>query len=144
MMEVKSNLEADARFAGGGMVPVAVLAENWPALSTAMRQYEENTAEAFTVVAYDAIEQGVIRLDERRRLARLAGEMGIREFDGQLLIACAVRKWSMDHRYDESPSRDAPRLSYEYKAWVRGWVKFGIVAATAAVIDSILLWNWLR
>lgn len=113
-------------------------------LGVALRQYEANVAEAFTRVAYEAVEHGLIRLDERRRLSRVAGEMGIREFDAQLLIACAVRQWVMDHRYEVRPSRDAPRLSYEYSAWRQGWIKFAIFTGTAAAIDAILLWGWLR
>ena len=120
-----------------------VLAQRWPTVGAAMRRYEENVAEEYTRVAYEAVEQGLIRLDERRRLARVAEEMGIREFDAQLLIACAVRQWAVDHRYEVRPSREAPKLSYEYKAWSRAWLKFGIVAGAAAAIDGVILWGWL-
>jgi hypothetical protein len=113
-------------------------------LGAAMRQYEANTTETFTKVAYEAVEHGLIRLDERKRLARVAVGMGIREFDAQLLIACAVRQWVLDHRYESRPRPDAPRLSFEYKAWARGWMKFAVMAGTAAAVDAILLYNWLK
>jgi hypothetical protein len=121
-----------------------ILAERWPTLSAAMRQYETNQAESFTQIAYDAVEQGLIRLDERDRLSRVAEGMGIRDFDAQLLIACAIRKWHFDRREDGKPSKHAPRLSYEYKAWVQGWRRFAIVVAVAIAVDAFVLYHWLH
>lgn len=121
-----------------------ILAQRWPALAAALRQHQENVAEAFTQRAYDAVEHGLIRLDERRRLAAEAEGLGIKAFDAQLLIACAVRQWALDHRFDDDPSPEAPRLSREYRAWKRGWLRFAIVASTAVGLDLVILWNWLR
>lgn len=124
--------------------PQPILAERWPTLSAAMRKYEENNAESFTRIAYDAVEDGLIRLDVRTALARTAADMGIREFDAHLLIACAIRQWHLDRRHDATPSRDAPRLSYEYKAWHRGWRRFAIVTTCAVIMDVIVLYHWLH
>ena len=46
--------------------------------------------------------------------ARAAVEMGIRDFDAQLLIACAIRKWNLDRRDLAVPNRDAPKLSFHH------------------------------
>ena len=122
----------------------AVLQERWPTLATAMGRYEQNVAEAFSQEAYAAVEGGLIRLDARKRLATRAGKVGIRPFDAQLLIACAIRQWALDHRYDPMPTRQAPRLSYEYSAWRNGWMRFAIVAGMAVCLDGIIIWGWLR
>ena len=94
-------------------------------------------------MAYDAVEAGLIRHDDRQRLAAEAEDLGIRAFDAQLLIACAVRQWALDRRYDPTPSPDAPALSYEYRAWRRIWARIALVIGTAAVLDGVLLWKWL-
>jgi len=134
----KKNPSAEGERAG------AILAENWPTLATAMGRYEQNRAEAFTRQAYDCVFSGLIRLEDRQRLSAVASDMGIRPFDAQLLIACAVRQWSLDHIFDTTPDRQAPKLSAEYRNWSRVWLRFGIVAGLAITLDWILLWNWLR
>ena len=120
-----------------------ILAERWPSLGTALSRYEQGTAEHFSRMAYDAVEAGLIRHDDRQRLAAEAESLGIRPFDAQLLIACAVRQWALDRHYDPSPTLQAPRLSYEYRAWRRVWTRIALVLGTAAVLDSIILWKWL-
>lgn len=125
-------------------IPAAgLLAERWPALAGAMSRYQHATAEAFTRAAYEAVEGGLIRHDRRRRLAELAEEYGIRAFDAQLLIACAVRQWAHDRRYDPKPSAAAPVLSFEYKAWRRAWARAAFFFAVAAMMDVVIIWKWL-
>jgi hypothetical protein len=89
------------------------------------------------------VEGGLIRLEERQRLAREADQLGIKPFDAQLLIACALRKWVLDRRYDPTPSRRAPVLSFEYQSYQKVWLRVGLVLATAAVLDGIILVKWL-
>jgi hypothetical protein len=123
--------------------PAQVIAEQWPTIAQAMGRYEQNRAEAFSRMAYEMVEAGLIRLDDRQRLARAAEEMGIRDFDAQLLIACAVRRWALDRRYDARPSISAPKLSFEYRSWHRMWVRTVLMLGTAIAIDGIILWKWL-
>jgi len=106
-------------------------------------RYERNVAEDFSAKAYDAIELGIIRLEERQRLAKEAEEMGIRAFDAQLLIACALRQWALDHRYDALPSKEAPALSFEYRAWRMSWTRLWALAAMTVVVEGIIVWRWL-
>jgi len=120
-----------------------VIAQHWPSISRAMSRYQENAAETFSRIAYDSVEAGLIRLDQRQKLAAVAEAMGIREFDAQLLIACAIRRWAMDRRYSAAPSRGAPALSFEYHSWRRAWMRVGMILTTATIIDSIILWKWL-
>jgi hypothetical protein len=108
-----------------------------------MSRYHQSTAEEFTRLAYEAVEGGLIRHADRQRLAARAAEMGIRDFDAQLLIACAVRQWALDRRYDPRPSLAAPRLSFEYKSWGRAWVRVAILLGVAAAVDAVILWKWL-
>jgi hypothetical protein len=123
-------------------VPV-ILGERWPSLGRALSHYQQATAERFSRTAYDTVEAGLIRQNERQRLAAEADNLGIRPFDAQLLIACAVRQWALDHRYDPTPSPEAPALSFEYKSWRRVWTRIGLVVGTAAALDIIILWKWL-
>ena len=129
---------------GGGGGGEAILAKNWPTLASAMGRYEKNRAEAFTRQAYDCVFSGLIRLEDRQRLAAAAEDIGIRPFDAQLLIACAIRQWSLDHIFDNTPDLQAPKLSAEYRNWKRVWMRFGIVVALVITLDTILLWNWLH
>lgn len=119
------------------------LGKQWPMLGAAMAQYERTVAEHFMEMAYDRVTAGLIRLDDRRTLAAEAESLGIQPFDAQLLIACAIRKWAIDRRYDASPNPSAPRLSWEYKAWGRAWIRFALVTGTALALDAILLYFWL-
>lgn len=120
-----------------------ILSERWPSLGRALGRYQRETAERFSQQAYDAITAGLIRLDDRQRLAAEAGRLGIRPFDAQLLIACAIREWAMDHHYDPSPSPDAPKLSFEYKSWSRVWMRIAIVIGMAVGLDAVVIWKWL-
>ncbi len=120
-----------------------ILADSWPTLARALGRYEQNTAERFTRLAYDLVRAGIIRQSDRARLAAAAEELSLRPFDAQLLIACAIRQWALDRRYDASPSPHAPALSFEYKAWSRLWVRLALVFCTAAILDGIILWKWL-
>ena len=121
-----------------------ILGQRWPMLGRAIGRYEQRTAETFTRMAYDAVEAGLIRHEERDRLAKAAEEMGIRAFDAQLLIACAVRQWALDRRYDPTPSPVAPALSFEYQSWRRLWTRIALVILTAITLDAIILWKWLH
>lgn len=120
-----------------------ILAERWPSLGRAMTHYQQGVAEQFSRMAYDRVEMGLIRMEERQHLAAAAEDFGIKAFDAQLLIACAVRQWALDHRYDARPSRKAPVLSFEYKSWRRVWVRIGIVIGFAVALDGVILWKWL-
>ena len=131
------NLRARARGSGG------VLAGRWPTLARAMGRYEQSTAERFSQSAYDCVDAGIIRLDDRKRLAAEAETAGIRAFDAQLLIACAIRQWAMDHQYEAAPSPDAPALSFEYQSWRRVWMRLAIVFGFAIAMDLIIIWKWL-
>lgn len=126
-----------------GTGDAGLLGSNWPTLAGAMRRYEQNTAEVFTRAAYDCVMSGLIRLDDRRRLAQRAEELKIKAFDAQLLIACAIRQWALDHSYNPAPTPSAPKLSAEYRGWRKGWIRFAIFTGTAVAIDFILLWFWL-
>ena len=116
---------------------------HWAALSAAIEGHQKNAAEKFCQAAYDRVEAGLIRLDDRRALAAEARELGIRDFDAQLLIACAIRKWALDRRYDPSPNPHAPRLSFEYKAWRGAWMRFAVIMGTALSFDAVILYHWL-
>jgi hypothetical protein len=125
------------------MEATGILAERWPTVSRAIGSYQQGLAERFTRLAYDRISAGVIRLDDRRDLAAAAEDLGIRAFDAQLLIACAVRQWALDRRFDPSPSQNAPALSPEYRAWRRVWSRVALVIVLAMALDGIILWKWL-
>ena len=120
-----------------------IVGERWPTLARALGQYEQNVAEQFSRTAYDRVEAGIIRLNDRRDLAAAAEELGIRSFDAQLLIACAIRKWALDHTYDAMPSPHEPALSFEYQAWGKLWVRLALVACTAVILDGMIIWKWL-
>ncbi len=74
------------------------IAHRWPTLSQALGRYTERTADAFSQLAYDHVRAGLIRRTDRLRLSAAALNLGIRDFDAQLLIACAIRRWAIDHR----------------------------------------------
>jgi hypothetical protein len=136
------STEADAAASGLGAAR-EILRERWPTLGRALSNYQQNTAEQFSQMAYDAVEAGLIRHDQRQRLAAVAEVMGIRPFDAQLLVACAIRQWALDRRYDPTPTLNAPALSFEYKAWRRVCMRAAIVIGTAAALDIIVLVKWL-
>ena len=123
---------------------LGVLTEQWPSLARAMSQYQEGTAEHFSSLAYDAVSGGLIRLQDRARLAEIADDLKIRPFDAQLLIACAIRKWALDHRYDATPTLRAPRLSFEYQTFRRVCLRVAILVSFAAVLDLIVIFKWFR
>jgi len=131
----------------------AEFAQRWPVMRRGISligvekdekgQLERKDMEIFSAIAYDAVEAGIIRLEERNRLAKEAQEMGMRAFDAQLLIACAIRQWVMDHQYDATPSKEAPKLSPEYRAWRMSWARLWALAAITIVVEAIILWRWL-
>jgi hypothetical protein len=132
-----ASVSLDAPAVGG------IVGERWPTLARAIGRYEQSVAERFSQAAYTAVEAGIIRLDDRRHLSALADQLGIRPFDAQLLIACAIRKWALDHTYDATPSKHEPALSFEYQAWHRLWPRLAIVVCTAAILDGLIIWKWL-
>ncbi len=125
--------------------PVAdgVVSDRWPTLARAMGRYEGGVAEVFSRLAYERVEGGVIRLDDRRWLARRAQGFGIRPFDAQLLIACAVRKRALDGMYDATPSLAAPRLSARYRWWRQMWMRWGLVAGVVLAVEGMIAWRWM-
>jgi hypothetical protein len=120
-----------------------ILARQWPTLSRAISQYEQGTAERFSRMAYEAVDAGIIRKEQRERLAAAADALAIRSFDAQLLIACAIRKWVLDRQYDATPTHAAPALSSEYRAWSKLWVRLALVACFTVALEGIILWRWL-
>lgn len=120
------------------------LPPRWPMLTAALDRYHQNVAEAFSREAYDCVMSGLIRRQERQRLGQRAEELGIRPFDAQLLLACAIRQWVLDQAYHSRPSREAPRLSFEYRAWGKIWIRRAILVGLALSLDGVLLWHWLK
>ena len=139
-----STLEQTISPRGTVTESLGVLTQQWPSLARALSQYEEGTAEHFSTQAYDAVSAGVIRLEDRERLADLAQDLRIRPFDAQLLIACAIRKWSLDHRYDPTPTLAAPKLSFEYQTFRKVCLRVAILLSFAAVLDLIVIFKWFR
>ncbi len=129
--------------AGSEKDAAGIISDRWPTLSAAMSRYHRATAEKFSGAAYAQVTAGLIRLDDRRRLAALAENLGIRPFDAQLLIACAIRQWALDHRADTRPNPEAPHLSFEYRSWRHAWVRFGLIATLAFMLDYFILVRWL-
>lgn len=134
---MQKDVPADAGASRG------IIGQRWPILARAIGRCEESTAERFSAMAYEMVERGIIRHDNRASLAKAAEEMGIRSFDAQLLIACAIRQWAMDRRYESTPTLQAPMLSFEYRTWRRAWLRFGIMITFALTLDAIILWRWL-
>jgi hypothetical protein len=121
-----------------------ILAERWPSLGRALTRYRQGTAEHFSKMAYDRVEAGLIRLEDRQWLAAEAEDLGLKPFDAQLLIACAIRQWALDREYDPRPSRAAPALSFEHRSWRRVWMRIGIVVGFVAVVETMVLWRWIQ
>jgi hypothetical protein len=115
-----------------------ILDERWPALHQAMQDYKREVADDFSRLAYRSVNAGIIRLEDRKRLGKAAYRAGIRDFDAQLLIACAIRQWAIDQSAKGKFAR-RPRKRLAENRW-RRWVA---VAGAAAVLDAIVVWNWL-
>jgi hypothetical protein len=77
------------------------------------------------------------------RAAAEAEDPGIKPFAAQTLIACAIRQWALDRKYDPRPSWKGARLPFEYRAWQRVWMRIRIVPGFAAAFDAIVIWKWL-
>ena len=118
-----------------------VFADRWPMLSRAMGQYRQNVAAEYTQAVYDCVQAGIVRLDDRERLEALAADLGIKPFDAQLLMACAIRQWSLDRRYDPRPTRNAPKLSREYKMYSTSMLRWGVVIGFAVALDALIIWR---
>ena len=111
-----------------------LLAARWPVLGAALASYQSNVAAAFAEEAYWCVEDGVIRMEERRRLEERAQMLGIRPFDAQLVMACAIRDWVFDH----GPRRRKPVVRQGGGAW-RWWV----AALVAALVMDVVVVVWL-
>jgi hypothetical protein len=120
-----------------------IVSARWPTLGRAIGRYQRRVAEQFSTMAYDAVEGGIIRHNARQRLAAAAKALGILPFDAQLLIACAIRQWSLDRRYDPTPRPDAPKLSFEFRSWSRMWVRFALLVGFVVALDAVFLYHWL-
>jgi hypothetical protein len=116
--------------------PDPILSDAWPTLAAAMHRYEQNVAEEFTREAYHRVSAGIIRHDARKRLAARAAELNIRPFDAQLLIACAVRQWSLDKGAVKKPIGKSFRDSVS-----SSWRRMALLAILAGVLDAILIWQ---
>jgi hypothetical protein len=114
----------------------SILGERWPTLAAAMNRYEQNVAEEFAREAYHRVSAGIIRHDARKGLGARAAELKIRPFDAQLLIACALRKWSEDQGTVAKPSC-APLSAGAPSCWRR----LGVLVALAGILDAILIWR---
>jgi len=96
-------------------------------------------------MAYDAVEAGLIRHDDRLRLAAEAEGLGIQSFDAQLLIACAIRQWALDRRYDPTPTWRAPRCPLNTALGVAVWTRIALVIGHgpgAGTGSSCGKWLW--
>ena len=108
------------------------LAAKWPGLGDALVAYQRNVAAAFAEEAYWSVEEGVIRMEERQRLAARGRQLGLRPFDAELLIACALRDWAADHpgrRWKRAAQKKAGGL---WKLWVGA-------AVAAIIMDAVVV-----
>ncbi len=138
----------DARLRSGAATtsvpPVApnsapgILDDRWPMLAAAMQRYRQNVAEEFTREAYGRVAAGIIRFDDRKRLAALAQQMEIRPFDAQLLIACAVRQWSVDRTGEKAVPSKKISLHPKHRS---AWRKLTLMVILAAALDVVLIWR---
>lgn len=118
----------------------SILAERWPALAAAMQRYKQNVAEEFTHEAYRRVAAGIIRFDDRQHLSALARKMDIRPFDAQLLIACAIRQWSVD----QTAAVPVPTLLKLRPATRRAWRRLAAMVGLAAALDVVLIWRLIQ
>lgn len=121
-----------------------VLHERWPTLAAAMGQYQQNLAEEFSRRAYDCVHQGLITGSDRRRLAHEADELGLRPFDAQLLIACAIRQWSLDRPQLIQHRAARSHLKLHRPIARRRWYGYAIIGVAALAIDTAIVMLWLR
>lgn len=121
-----------------------ILHDRWPSLAAAMGQYQQNLAEEFSRRVYACVHEGLISGSDRRRLAREAADLGLRSFDAQLVIACAIRQWSLDQparrRKPISQMRFPSRRPIVHKLWFR----VAIIGLMALLIDTTIIMLWLR
>jgi len=115
-----------------------LLADRWPALLKAMQDYKKQVADDFSQLAYRHVTEGIIRYDDRRRLAKASARAGIRPFDAQILIACAVRQWTLDQGIERLRApRPMPSANSRHAFTWRTWTAAGLVALIA---DAFLIW----
>lgn len=119
--------------------------EQWPTLAAAMGQRQQNLAEDFSRNAYHCVREGLITGSDRKRLAHEAAEMGLRPFDAQLLIACAIRQWALDRPVTGMAKEKflCRKQKKSHSAVSHRWWKFAAVGLVAVIIDSAIILLWL-
>jgi hypothetical protein len=106
----------------------------------------QHPADVFTGLAYASVSNGIVRMEDRHRLARAAVRLGLRPFEAQLLIACAIRQKTLEEgpRVRQSPPAARPAR----KAATAGrrasfWKPLGALIALAASLDTLVIYLWL-
>jgi hypothetical protein len=113
---------------------------------TRMQPQPLHPADVFSQLAYRCVDNGIVRLDHRRQLARAAVRLGLRPFEAQLLIACAIRQKTLEqgpqfcHR---PPAPDQATLDPPRPQRFSPWKTLALLAATAASLDILLIYLWL-
>jgi hypothetical protein len=103
-------------------------------------------ADIFSEIAYRCVSDGIVRLEDRRQLARAAAHLGLRPFEAQLLIACAIRQKTIDEgprKWRRHFAENRPRADVGRSRRTRFWKSLTLLAATAAALDTLLIYLWL-
>ncbi len=122
-----------------------VLSERWPVIAAAMNRYQQNLAENFSRQAYMCVQNGLISGSDRHALARDAEKMGLRAFDAQLLIACAVRQWAIDQQNHVAVHKNSQKsIKREIVLHFPLWLKYATTVLIAILLDCAIIWYWFR
>jgi hypothetical protein len=111
-----------------------------------MQPLPSHPADVFSQLAYRCVDSGIVRLDQRRQLARAAVRLGLRPFEAQLLIACAIRQKTLDEGpkpWHGRPAHDRAKLDSARPKRLSPWKTLALLAATAASLDVLLIYLWL-
>jgi hypothetical protein len=100
-------------------------------------------ADVFSGLAYGCVSDGIVRFEDRRRLARAAVRLGLRPFEAQLLIACAIRQKTLDQGRSSPTQRVPARTIQRRTTTISAWKTFALLAATAASLDFLVIYLWL-
>jgi hypothetical protein len=109
-----------------------------------MQPHPVHPADAFSDLAYRCVDSGIVRLEDRRQLARAAVRLGLRPFEAQLLIACAIRQKTLDQGLKPRPAltaHDRPKENPSPRR-LAPWKTLAFLTATAASLDLLLIYLW--